>query len=264
MNTLRVARYGLMVGVEELAVFWNWKTWLGGWMIQIVSSAAAWVLLGKLLDSPDRLEFLLIGNAVVVGSQAAYWAVSASTWDRWDGTYPLLVASPMSLLPAIAGRTVVWLLNGLCTSLVAFVVLAALFGIAAPLPAALWLVPLIGLTCLSTFCSALLLGSVVTLAPQFRNILHRTATITLMTICGVSVPASFWPGAIQLLADVLPVTHGLRAIRGVLAGADPFTILLEAAFEVAVALGWLAVAAATIDRMAESGRASGSIELVTA
>ena len=80
--------------------------------------------------------------------------------------------------------------------------------------------------------------------------------------CGVSVPLSFWPDSVQLIVQFLPVTHGLQAIRLVLDGASAGAVLEQAALEAAVGLGWLVVAIITMDRMANAGRADGSIEFV--
>ena len=64
----------------------------------------------------------------------------------------------------------------------------------------------------------------------------------------------------QAIASVLPVRHGLDGIRTLLSGGPLGTVARDAALEVAVGLGWLAVAALTFRRFAESGRRDGSIE----
>ena len=262
MNVLRVYRYGLLVGRQEFLLFWGWQSWFGGWLVRMVAQVAFFSLIGQLLDSPERLRFLLIGNSVVVGALAANWAVPASTWDRGNGTYPLLVIAPSSLLPAIVGRTSIWLANGVATSVGAFLVLGAVFDLALPWPGTLSAVLLIVLTCASTYCMALFLGSLVTRAPRIRNIIHTTATIALTTFSGVSVPVAFWPGWVEAIAHVLPLTHGLHAVRLALDRGDPLEILQSAGLEIVVGLGWLLLSLMTIDRMANAGRADGSIEFV--
>jgi ABC-2 type transport system permease protein len=262
VNAIRVFRHGLLVGRQEFAVFWSWKTWLAGWMLRIVTSAAAWVLLGEALGSEEKLRFLLIGNAVIVGAQSAAWTVAASTWDRWDGTYPLLVVAPSGLLPAIMGRTSVWLLNGVATSLLTFGILAAIFRMPLPMPGTLFVPLIVVLICASTYGFALFLGSLVTRAPRWRNVVHNVATIVMTACCGVSVPVTFWPGWIQLVTKVLPVTHGLQSVRLILGNEPGQGVLAGVGFEAAVGLGWLGMSVLILDRMANSGRADGSIELV--
>jgi ABC-2 type transport system permease protein len=65
-----------------------------------------------------------------------------------------------------------------------------------------------------------------------------------------------------VLAQALPLTHGLAAIRGILASASPRLILRETVLEGVVCAVWLAISLLLIDRVAESGRRDGSIELV--
>jgi ABC-2 type transport system permease protein len=82
MSWLRVFRAGLLVGWYDFLVFWSWKTWLSAWMLRIVTNATAWVLMGHLLGSEEKLRYLLIGNAVAAGPLAAALAIAASTWER--------------------------------------------------------------------------------------------------------------------------------------------------------------------------------------
>lgn len=233
-----------------------------GWLVRIVAQAAFFALVGRLLDNPDYVRYLVIGNGVVVGALAVNWTVPSSTWDRGDGTYPLLVAAPSSLFPAVMGRTAIWLCNGVATSFASLVVLVAVFRIAVDATAILLILPLLVLTCVGVYCFALLLGSLVTRAPRTRNIVHNSALTMLMAFAGVSVPVSFWPAPIEVWANLLPLTHGLAAIRLAFDGGALLDIAREAGWEAAVAAGWLALSLLTIDRMAEAGRADGSIEFV--
>ncbi len=65
---------------------------------------------------------------------------------------------------------------------------------------------------------------------------------------------------LQAVAQGLPVTHGLAAVRAMLAGGAPDEVARQAALELAVAVGWFTVALLTFRRFAESGRRNGSIE----
>jgi ABC-2 type transport system permease protein len=86
--------------------------------------------------------------------------------------------------------------------------------------------------------------------------------MAITLFCGVAVPVSFWPGWLEVVANFLPVTHGLHAIRLLLASGPGEEIALNAAYELIVGLGWLCVGALIIDRMADGGRRDGSIELI--
>ena len=222
-----------------------------------------WVL-GLLLDSPDRVRFLLIGHAVAIGAMAAGWAIQLAPVDRYNGTYPLLVIAPSSIIPAITGRTIIWLGNGLATCFVTFPILGIVFDVAFPWPDTLLLVPLVLLTLTSTYCLSLFLGSVVIRLPASSNMIHGFSTLIYRAFCGVSVPVSYWPGWIETAVQFLPLTHGLQAIRILLDRGSAVAILEAAGLEILVGLGWLLVAMLAMDRMAQAGRRDGSIEIIVA
>ena len=260
MNTLIQFRFGVIVGASDFTHYWNWRTWFGGWILQLVAQAAFFSLFARLFDSPGHERFLLIGNAVAVGAQTVTWAILFSTSDRWTGTYPLLVAAPASLIPAVIGRSAIWMASGVGTSLVTFAVLGAVFDLGLPWPNTLLVVPISILTCVSTFTFSLFLGAVVTRLYQLGILLLGVVTIVLRAFCGVSVPIDFWPGYVEFTVRLLPITHGLQAIRLALDEASIGAVLQATSLEVAVTLGWLALAVLVMDRMADAGRKDGSIE----
>ena len=228
----------------------------------MLASAALFSLFARLFNSPEHEQFLLIGNAVVVGAIGVGWAIPLPTSDRWAGTYPLLVVAPASLVPAIIGRTSIWLPSGIATSLLTFLIVGSLFDLALTWPNALFLVPLVVLTCASTYCFSLFLGSAVIRIPQLPTLLLVTMTMVFRAFCGVSVPITFWPGYVQFIVKLFPLTHGLQAIRLVLNQAPADAVLQAAALEAAVGFGWIALAVLTMDLMANAGRKDGSIDLV--
>jgi ABC-2 type transport system permease protein len=261
MNFLRVYRSGLSVGICDFGVFWtNWKAWVAGWILRVSTASITWVLLGRLLDSPVQVAFLLIGQAVIVGPQAAGWAATTSSWERMEGTYAFLVVSPSSIIPSILGRSSIWLLNGIATSLTTFVILVAVFRMPLPMPEGLLAPVLLIPICASAWAFAFLLGAVVIRVPRLRNFVHNIASITLTAICGVAVPIAFWPDWVRYAAHVLPVTHGLQAMRLLLGDGGMWDIATGIALEMLVGTAWLGLGMLVVDRLAEAGRADGSIE----
>jgi ABC-2 type transport system permease protein len=261
--TLRIIGGGLTVGISDFRTFWrNWRVWLMAHIMRVTTSAAMWILLGRLLDSEELVAFLLIGQIAIVGPQFAGWAVQAFTWDRmFIGTYPLLIAAPSSLVPIMLGRTLVWLLNGIATAFVTLLVLVPVFALpVTPAQLALWLTALI-LICASSYGLAFCLGSLINWIPRSRNVLQNISVIIMTAICGVVVPVAFWPPWVQALAAVLPVTHGLSAIRLMLAGGRPADVAVGFLLEAAVGAGWLAVGVLTLDRTVHAARRTGAIEL---
>ena len=258
MTVWRVFRIALLVGWQDFQMFWTLRTWLLGWLSRILTSAMIWVLLGRMTGAPGQTEYLLIGNAAVAG--VGTFAIAASAWDRWEGTYPLLVVAPTSMVPALMGRMSIWIGHWFASSMAAFIFLMVVFGWR-PSPILFLPVPIaVALLSTSTFCFSLFLGALAGLVIQLRNILINLLTTAIIAFCGVSIPVSFWPGWVQVIANILPTTHGVEAVRLMLSGAPAADILLALALEAVVGLGWLVAALLAIDRIAETGRADGSIE----
>jgi ABC-2 type transport system permease protein len=261
MSALRVYHQGLRVGWRDFRDFWNLRSWFCGWMLRILTNTFAWVLLGKVIGSEARLEYLLVGNARATGPAAALWASNATTWARYDGTHPLLVIAPTSLVPAVMGRTSIWLLNGLATSLLTFTSLLVVFGYRPALVGALLLPFVVLLVCGTTFCFALFMGALLSSRSRFRNMALDIGGMVMLAFCGVSVPVSYWPGWVQALAELLPLTHGLRATRVLLESGDLPRALPNLGLEALVGAGWLVIGLLTMDRLFNGGRADGSIDL---
>ena len=169
---------------------------------------------------------------------------------------------PGSLVPAVMGRTSIWFAAGTATSLLTFIVLGVLFDLALPWPDTIFVVPLVILTCASTYCLTLFLGCLVTRQPRIRNLVLGLWNTGVKAFCGVVVPISFWPDSVQTIVRFVPITHGLQAIRLLLDEASATAILSEAALEVAVGVIWVAIAIIVMDRMANAGRKDGSIEFL--
>ena len=262
MNTLRLFRYGLFVGVRDFTGNWNWKTWFGGWITQVVAMTFFFSFIARLFDSPEHERFLLIGNAVFSGIMLVSWTVLSTNWDRRSGTYPLLVIAPSSMVPAIMGRTSIWFLGGAATALSVLFILGTLFDLVLPWPETLFIVPLVLLTCASAYCQALLLGCLIMGVPRSGGLVLSLWNAGVRAFCGVFVPITFWPDALQTIIQLVPITHGLQAIRLLLDESSATAILRESALEVGVGLVWMVIAIFTMDRMANAGRKSGSIEFI--
>jgi len=262
IQSARVFRQGLRVGWTDFWLFWTWRSWIAAWLLRTVCSAMVWVLLGRLLGNPQTMSYLLIGNAVIAGPSAACWTIAVSCWDRWDGTYSLQVIAPSGIAASNAGRSFVWPLNGIVTSWVVFAILGVGFDLHFP-PRALLLTPgLVILICLSSYSYSLFVGGFVGLAPRLRLMINFGSTNVLMALAGVSVPVSFWPRWLGALSRVLPVTHGLQAVRLAFADGSLGEIAACASQEILVGLMWLALSIAAVDRLAAIGRRDGSIDFV--
>lgn len=254
INTIMV---GFQIGVGDFRRDWTPLSWLLGWSVRIVTNALVWVLLGKMLNSEAQLTFLLIGNAVLAGPMAITWGVAASTWNRVEGNHPLLLASPASIFMVTIGRTSVWCLNGIVTSIFTFIVLGFLFKQIPPV--GVWGLFLLNVViiCLSVYAFVLFIGSLVALIPRCRIIVSNIIQILFMAFCGVSVPVNFWPTPVRWLVSGLPLTNGLDAARYLFANVTDYTLISSMAKEAVVGLSWFGLAAITYIGVIGHDRVSG-------
>ena len=259
-HLLHILRYAALTGYYDYRGIYTWRTWVLGWYVRVVSQVVFFALVGELLGSRARTHELLVGMATLLAAVTSFIAVASTAWERWSGTLPLLVASPSSPVLVFAGRSVTFIGDALLTSLGSFFAAAAIFGLPLPWPRVLFIVPLMLLVAVSSYMLALFLGGLVLRAMSTRNVVSNLTTGTMMAIGGVVVPVSFYPEPVQWLAHILPLTHGLQAVRDTLGGEANGTILANVALEALVGLGWLAAALLTFDHLAESGRRDGSIE----
>jgi ABC-2 type transport system permease protein len=261
LTSARIIREAMRVGWQDFHVLWSWWTWFGSYVPRLFFQVVYFTLIGALLHSPDRAIFLAIGNSLMVGPIITMLAVQATVWERWLGTVPLLVAAPSSPLLIFAGRSVEWLAQGVVTSLLVFAIALPVLHVAIQLPGSLMLVPMVALTCLSTYAFALFLGGLVLRAPGARNLVSTLASMVLMTLAGVNVQATFFPAPVAALSQILPVTHGLLAVRALLDGATAAAVATQASLEALVGVGWLAVAMLSFQRLLDGTRRTGAVDL---
>ena len=118
----------------------------------------------------------------------------------------------------------------------------------------------------STFCLSVFFGALAGAVPALRNILINLLTTAIIAFCGVSVPVSFWPTPVQWIAEIMPCTHGVAAIRLMMANCPTVAVLCELGKEIAVAAPWLLCSSRWMasrsheDRCVRSGRRAISMD----
>lgn len=263
MTALRIFRHAFFAGLRDYAEIYTWKSWLAGWYLRILAQVIFFALIGRLLRSESQVEFLLVGNAIVVAAQEGIWSLNITLGERYAGTLPLLVASPANAVFVFASRGSYLIADGLAASLGALFVVGPLFDLAFPWPHVLLVVPLTLLVGATTYCLGTFLAGVIIRWREGNVVVANVGIAAVMALCGVNVPLSFYPEPLEWASRFVPLTHGLLAIRGVLEGESAMLIAREAALELAVGVGWLALAVATFSRFLDHGRRDGSIEFAT-
>jgi len=260
VQTIRVLRYSIINSFQDFSSMFTIKAYLTGWLLRVLAQVTFFALIGSLLGSEEKTHFLIVGNVVAVGAMVCH-SVSASTvWERWSGTLPLLFSAPSRPLIVLMGRSFNWVPDAMFSATGAFLIVGTIFGLPMPLPEVLWVFPLLLVTIVTTYGVGLFLGSISIRAPESRNFISRIATTVTMAIAGVNVPVDFFPSAVQSAAYSLPATHGLLAIRAVLAGSTPSTVMGHLIATVLTGAGWYLVAIASFRLFEATSRRTGSLE----
>lgn len=259
-NHLSILKFAAIAGYHDWRTLHGWKPWITQWIFRITFQTMFFALIGRMVASESRVHFILIGNAVVTAAFVAMYVVQSMCWERWSGSLPLLIASPASPLVVFVGRSVIWIWDGLASAVAALLITGVVFRLPIPMPRALWTIPLLLLVALTTYLMGTFFGSLALRASNGRNTLAAMVVGVMQAIAGVNIPVSFYPGWIQAIASVIPLTHGLRAIRGVLSGAPAGPIVSDTLMSVVVSIGWGVLSVLSIHVLAERGRRDGSLE----
>jgi ABC-2 type transport system permease protein len=264
LRPLRVVRYSAANAWADMWVIFSPTSWILGWLSRVLMQVLFFALVGMMLESPDAIRFLFIGNAVMLVAIEAMLSVSTTAWERRQGTFPLLVAAPTALWPVFVGRSLQWLPTGVATSSVALFALGPFFGVTWTPGSAAAAVGCLMAVAAAMYCFALALSALVLSVVHFSNVIGNAVNGLMMLGCGVMVPLQFWPGWVQATAKLVPLTHGLGSVRTLADGPIAPDGAAAVARGVLLTLGvggvWLIVAAGLFSVLAAVGRRTGSIE----
>jgi ABC-2 type transport system permease protein len=180
--------------------------------------------------------------------------------ERRSGTLPAVIASATPVAQTFIGRSLLQVFDGLTTVAAGFLLGAVLFDLDFSLVHWGWLALALLITSYAMTGLGLLLAT-SSLVGTDVNMTINLAYSALIVLCGVNFPVTAFPEAVQVISRMLPLTHGLQAVRGIFAGQIaqvPILLLIEAA------LGSLyAVTGYALFRYAErQARVRGTLDLI--
>jgi len=198
--------------------------WLAMKFIMSLSQMSFFVFVGQFLittgSAPTNIiAYIAIGNAIQTLSwNTVFSVINITSHDKWDGTLPLLLATPAHRLPIFVGRAMIHVLDGMLSVAVSFVYAAFLFGVNFGNTDVLALIVVVFLTALTMSGFGLLIGG---FSFYFRNplVFANIFTFVLMIFCGVNFPVQDLPQPLQFVSHIFPLTYGVDAGRKVIAGA---------------------------------------------
>lgn len=257
----RIVRWAAVAGFEERRALFTWRTWVFGWLLRLLTQVLFFALIGVLLDSPERVRFLFVGNVAAIVAINTLAVGPDASEERYAGTLPLLVAAPASAVHVLTGKTLLWMAEATTVGTIAFVVLAPVLGFDVVLPDHLWVPLVLAAVAVGCYGLGIFMASLLFRAVHVGNTVFNFVFWSMAAICGVNVALEFFPAPVQAVANVLPLTHGLLALRGV-TGQLEVDILAQVGLEIGIGAAWLLLAVASFRWFAEGGRKAGTLDWV--
>jgi ABC-2 type transport system permease protein len=258
---LTVARASVVVGVQDVLVEYTWFTWTMGWLTRVILQVVFFALLGRYVGGAEQTWFLLLGGASSVAALEALTVVLYTAFDRWGGVLPLLVAAPGNYFVVLVFRNLNCIVTGTVTSSVALLSCPLLVGFRLDYPKALLAVPILTLGAITTYLFGCFLSGIIIKVMNGRWLLLNVNYMAMVMLCGFTVRGDYWPEPLRWLAQVLPFTHALQALRGLLGDATAAFVVNHCALEAALAVLWFVVGRFVFAVAIERARRDGSIQL---
>jgi ABC-2 type transport system permease protein len=221
---------------------------------------AFFVFVGIFANAP--IQFIAVGNALQsVSWNTVFSVINITGHDKWDGTLPLVLATPANRLPLFIGRAMIHVLDGLISAAISFFFAAVLFGVNFAQTNPLALIVAVVLTAFAMAGFGLLIGGFCFF---FRNpmVFANIFTFILLIFCGVNFPVQSLPVAIQPVSYVFPLTYGLTAARNAISGSDLIQIAPTLAQQLAVGLAAMLIGYLLFRSFENNARKTGKMEAV--
>jgi len=213
--------------------------------LYVDKSGTATAALGGL----SYLQFLAPGLLAATAMQAAAFEATFPIMGglSWQKTFHAMYATPISPRDIVLGN-VVWIAVRLASIAAIFTIVMALFGAAAS-PLILLAIPSAVLTGLA-FAAPIVAFSATQRTPEKFNAVFRFGITPLFLFSGTFFPISNLPAAIQPIAWLSPLWHGVELSRQLALGtigADPVRAIAHVAILVAIVAVGTVVAYRTVE-----------------
>ena len=195
--------------------------------------------LGAVLGNMGGTSYFAYLAAGFVASSTMYAATFESLFSAFSRmhvqkTWDAILNAPMTLEDVVAGEWVCAATKALAAGVCMLAVIAAFGYAATPLAlAAILVVALVGLA----FAGLGLAVNALATGYDFFSYYMTLVLTPMMMLSGVFFPVAQLPAAVQVVAQVLPLYHGVALARPLLLGEAPQAILLHVTVLLAYAIG---------------------------
>jgi ABC-2 type transport system permease protein len=257
---VRVLGRAAYLSLYEYFGLYSPKAYLITWVPRVVLESLFLALIAQFVGGQELLLFTIIGFAGyrTLHSTVTFTTTSV-TGELFSGTIPLLVGSPTSPILVLSGRNLAWMFHGLSTGALTIAVAVAL-GLPLTLPSAIGALCVLVVIELSAYALGIFVGSILLRFPGLGTLVGNMVGFTLFAIGGVAAPLSALPGLVQTVALALPLSHGLLALREVLAAADPAVYLPLIGQEMLIGGAYLVLATLSFRLFLYSARLRGTLD----
>ena len=199
-----------------------WQTFAPYISVKIAFPLAQMLLflfMGRLagLDNP---MYIVIGNILLLPTTNGVSGISMTVNGERDfRTLPYLIASPAPRAPLFLGRSLVHIIDGLLSTIMALILGVIFFRVDlthANLPLTSLCILLLSVTSCGL---GLILGS-LSLRTREAWTVTTMVVIALYIFSGVNFPVEVLPASVQVISYSLPLTRGIQAARLAMDGAS--------------------------------------------
>ena len=260
MNNLKIFLSSAVFSFRAQFDWLNPTMWLTMKFVLSLSQMAFFVFVGLFAGAP--IAFIAIGNALQsVSWNTVFSVINITGHDKWDGTLPLVLATPVNRLPLFTGRAMIHVLDGLLSAAISFFFAAMIFGVDLGQTNAPALIVAVLLTSFTMAGFGLLIGGFCFF---FRNpmVFANIFTFALLIFCGVNFPVANLPAAIQPVSYIFPLTYGLTAARNAITGQNLLQIAPILAQQFVVGLAAIIIGYLLFRSFENNARKTGKIEAI--
>ena len=241
----------------------NPSMWLTMKLVLSFSQMAFFVFVGLFTSRSEAIvPFIAIGNAVQSLSwNTVFSVINITGHDKWDGTLPLVLATPASRLPLFVGRAMIHVFDGLLSVAISFIFAAFVFGVNFIQTNFLTLTVALLLTAFTMSGYGLFIGG---FSFHFRNpmVFANIFTFILLIFCGFNFPVQDLPAPLQPISYAFPLTYGLNASRSAIAGATLIDVAPVLAQQLLVGFISIMLGYLLFQSFERSARKTGKLEAV--
>jgi ABC-2 type transport system permease protein len=260
MNNLKVFVSSAIFSFRAQFDWLNPAMWITMKFVLSLSQMAFFAFVGVFAGA--SVPFIAIGNALQSLSwNTVFSVINITGHDKWDGTLPLVLATPAHRMPLFIGRAMIHVLDGLISVAISFAFAAFIFGVNFGQADVLALTLTVFLTAFTMAGFGLFIGG---LSFFFRNpmVFANIFTFVLLIFCGVNFPVQSLPTVIQPISYLFPLTYGITAARSAISGGNLIQIAPTLALQLVVGLAAMVVGFLFFRSFENNARKTGKMEAI--